>query len=234
MANDRQFFNKLSDLLKRGWIPLPDYHGYRGTGGPGLMLNELLGWSNNKEDTPDSGKWEVKFHSGTAPLTLFHKTPSPKGVMGPLVRNFGWLDNNGRTSFRHTIWGINPARGFYVENDGQRLIVRKHGNTSDILFPYWDHNTLLNAFIGKMRRLAIIHGEKRKGQVIYKSAHLYWEPYITHFIDAITSGIIAIDFDARTTDGNGLRDHGTKFRIKIENIQRLYSEHKIFDCPPPL
>ncbi|AIC11353.1 hypothetical protein D934_08125 [Xylella fastidiosa subsp. sandyi Ann-1] len=41
---------------------------------------------------------------------------------------------------------------------------------------------------------------------------------------------MAIDFDARTTDGSGLglRDHGTKFRINIDDLQHLYGKNKRF------
>ncbi|MEM7589595.1 MAG: MvaI/BcnI family restriction endonuclease [Myxococcota bacterium] len=57
---------------------------------------------------------------------------------------------------------------------------------------------------------------------------LGFEPNITSFIDAIQKGVIAIDFDARTTQGNGLRDHGTKFRIHIKNLGRLYQKSQKF------
>ncbi len=41
---------------------------------------------------------------------------------------------------------------------------------------------------------------------------------------------MAIDFDARTTDGSGLglRDHGTKFRINIDDLQHLYGKTSDF------
>lgn len=101
MITDNEFFARLRGVLQRGWIPIPNYPGYGGTGGPGLMLEELLGFPVNNRDTPDSGKWEIKFHSGKAPLTLFHKTPEPKGNMHAVVRSYGWPDAQGRTSFRN-------------------------------------------------------------------------------------------------------------------------------------
>ena len=45
----------------------------------------------------------------------------------------------------------------------------------------------------------------------------------------IERGIIAIDFDARTNlEGQGLRHHGTKFRVKPDDLRHLYSENKCF------
>ncbi|MEM7495551.1 MAG: MvaI/BcnI family restriction endonuclease [Myxococcota bacterium] len=67
---------------------------------------------------------------------------------------------------------------------------------------------------------------KKSRTVTYESACLYWEPSITSFIDAVQQGIVAIDFDARTTDKNGLRDHGTKFRVAVKNLGKLYRKSR--------
>lgn len=226
MAED-VLFSRLRGLINEGWIQIPDYPGYRGTGGPGLVLEEKMGFSANNRDTPDSGKWELKFHSGKSLLTLFHKTPEPKDNMHSIVRTFGWPDAQGRTSFRHTIFGRSP-RGFQVVNENKRIIVR-NTEVSDILPPYWTHNTLLNAFAYKLRRLAVVHGERKAGKVRYLSARLHWEPDLDMFIHAVVTGMVAIDFDARTTETNALRDHGTKFRIAIENLKHLYQKSQVFE-----
>ena len=200
----------------------------QGTGTPGLFLEKLLGLQVSNLDTPDAGKWEIKYHSGSTLLTLFHLEAQPRGHMHQMVREFGWLDNDGRTSFRHTIHG-QSKRGFYVTNESGRITVR-NDTISDIEPPYWTHDALLNAFASKLRRLIVVKGTKKKTEVKYESAHLYWEPKITMFIEAIEKGIIAIDFDARTEDGReGLRNHGTKFRIKRDSLNDLYSNNKKVD-----
>ena len=229
--NDTTFFNKLREVIENGWYTIPEDVGYGGTGGPGLLLEDLIGIDRNNRDGPDSGIWELKFHSGKSPLTLFHLTPQPKGIMHQFVRGYGWPDSKGRTSFRHTIWGCSP-RGFKIINDVNRIIVRNIGPDVDIDItpPYWTHDNLMTAFAYKLRRLAVVHGTKRKGKVKYEYARLYWEPILTNIINAIERGLIAIDFDARTNiTGMGLRDHGTKFRIKIEDLHSVYSKNKKFD-----
>jgi len=233
--NDIVFFNKLRGVIKNGWYTIPEDAGYGGTGGPGLLLEDLTGIDRNNRDGPDSGVWELKFHSGKSPLTLFHLTPQPNGIMHQFVRGYGWLDSKGRTSFRHTIWG-NSSRGFKIVNDVNRIIVRNEDPVADIDItpPYWTHDNLMNAFVYKLRRLAVVHGTKHKGKVKYEYARLYWEPKITDFISAIERGIIAIDFDARTNlSGMGLRDHGTKFRIKIEDLNSIYSKNEKLDKQSP-
>ncbi len=216
-----------------GWISIPDEAGYRGTGGPGLLLESLIGVDVNNRDGPDTGIWELKYHSGSAPITLFHLSPNPRGIMHDVVRGYGWPNDRGQTSFRHTLWG-KSNRGFYVFNDEetQRIVIRKNGEENNPNAPeaYWEHDKLINAFVYKLRRLALVKGRKKREQVKYESVVLYSDPNTTGLIKAIASGKIAIDFDARTNTGaRGLRDHGTKFRIKSGDLKDLYSKRQFLD-----
>ena len=224
---DNDLQDRLRTVLNKGWIPLSDYPECGGTGAPGNILEKLLGVDGGNSDTPDAGKWEIKFHSGTALLTLFHLAGSPPKHMHHMVREFGKKNDAGHISFRHTIFGRSP-QGFYVANESNRITVR-HDNVSDIVWPYWEHDHLINAFVSKFRRLIVVSGKKRNGMVRYQTAHRYVEPHATQFIEAIERGIVAIDFDARTTTGPGLRNHGTKFRIKFQNLPVLYHDHGNFD-----
>ncbi|MEG9884593.1 MAG: MvaI/BcnI family restriction endonuclease [Hyphomicrobiales bacterium] len=140
--NNADFFARLRSVIDKGWMVLPDDPGYRGSGGPGLLLEKMIGVDPNNRDGPDTGIWELKYHGGTAPITLFHLTPQPKGNMQRVVRGYGWDDGKGRISFRHTIWGQSP-RGFRVVNDSGRIIVRNEGADSDpdIVPPYWTHDS---------------------------------------------------------------------------------------------
>ena len=227
MLSDQILFERLRDVLARGWIPIPDLPGYGGTGAPGILLEDQLGLQGGNRDLPDAGKWELKYHSRSAPLTLFHLEAEPKGHMKDLVQRFGWMDDKGRTSFRHTIWGRSD-RGFYVVNESNRISIRNDSG-SDIAWPYWTHDKLVNAFVSKLRHLITVRGRKRGGMVTYDYARLYREPSSIKFIEAIASGLVAIDFDARTNNGSGLRNHGTKFRIQYDNLRQIYSEHQYFD-----
>ena len=59
----------------------------------------------------------------------------------------------------------------------------------------------------------------------------FWEPQITNLIEAIASGIVRVDFDARENapPKKTLRNHGTKFRIKFENLQFIYHHNSEMD-----
>lgn len=215
---------EIVEVIKQGFHAFPEKSKFNGSGAPGMYLEHLLGLDANNKDQPDFHGWEVKYHGGTAPLTLFHKTPEPKAIMEHIVHAHGWRNKENQMAFRHTIWGKSD-RGFYIANDGGRIIVRHE--SKDIVVPSWTHETLINAMISKLRRLILVEGETSRAPkrgVKYKSARAFWEISPNGFISAIERGIVAIDFDARTTKGarSALRDHGTKFRIRIEDLPVLY------------
>lgn len=220
--------NKISEILRMGSMEIPDQKSYRGTGAPGRLIEDLLGISENNNDSPDLRDWEVKFHGGTALLTLFHKEPEPRGILYNLVSKHGWPDGQDRISFRHTIGG-ESLRGFYVVNDTDRILVRHR--TIDDVVPYWTHDTLLSIVAAKLRRLIVVEGSVVKHPVRtvhFNSATAYWDFQLRDFCNACASGQIFIDFDARTQQGRGttLRNHGTKFRISINSLKDLYHNSK--------
>lgn len=220
-------FPIIREILSLGWIDIPEQ--FQGTGAPGNTLEYLVDVEENNNDFPDLGDWELKFHGGKSSLlTLFHKDPEPRGVLNDVIDIFGWENNEGNISFRHTLKG-KSERGFYVVNENNRIYV-KNDLRPDIS-PYWEHNILLELMAAKLRRLIIVHGKvnKAKRQVIYERSFAYWDVDLMNFCSAIENGNIFIDFDARTTNGRGtaLRNHGTKFRIKINDIGLIYRNNQI-------
>jgi hypothetical protein len=220
-------FKLISEIIETGiWI-FPSDGKYNGSGAPGRLLEDLLGINANNADSPDLAGWEIKFHGGTSLLTLFHKDPEPKGIIRELVHAYGWDDGKERISFRHTISG-ETARGFYVVNEEDRIVIRN--KFKDAPVPHWTHNTLLNVLGSKLRRLIVVEGEvlKNPRRVIYQKATAYWEPDIKGFAKAVADGLFCVDFDARTQAGEGsaIRNHGTKFRIKVEDLSKIYAHSK--------
>ena len=219
-------FTEIKRIMSMGWIEIPNKKSYHGTGAPGRLLEHLLGIDENNQDSPDLMDWEIKFHGGVAPITLFHKDPEPRGIMRNMVHEFGWDDGQNRISFRHTLMGESP-RGFYVKNEVDRVVVRN--KNKDTIVPYWKHNTILNAVGAKLRRLIVVDGKvvKNPKRVRYNTAVAYWDINITGFCNALERGKIYIDFDARTQGGAGsaLRNHGTKFRVPSKNLVSLYDHN---------
>lgn len=216
---DAELFQKIHEIIASGWSRMPDEH--QGTGAPGLYLEQLVGLSVSSSDTPDAGRWELKYCSGSALLTLLHKTPQPRGSVRYLIEKFGWKGQNGRPSFRHTIKGKSD-RGFKIVPDGESVLVAHPEHTGPV--PHWSSDVLINHFGGKLRRLLVVRGERKKRQVRYLSVTAYQEFLFSGFLDALASGLIAVDFDAYLKESGAVRDHGTKFRVSPNDIGKLYKE----------
>lgn len=229
IMSDSDILAKLQDVIARRWHVLPD-EGYGGTGGPGMYLETLLGLETNNSDTPDMGKWELKYHDARRQglMTLFHLEAKPRGYLDVLVPEFGIPRNGGFTSFRQTVRGSKSSTGLTVNNLGESIIVI-HPDRTDIdahMWPRWTHDDIVNAFASKLRRLITVSGEKSGNQVRYIKGHTHENPRSSQLISMIVNGTIAIEFDARTQPGKtSLRNHGTKFRIPVRDLDKLYAKN---------
>jgi len=224
--SSKSSFAVIKDILSMGTVDIPEK--FKGTGAPGNTLEYLLDIEQNNIDAPDLKDWEVKFHGGKSLITLFHKDPEPEGIVDKMVNTFGWDDKHGNISFRHTI-KKQSKRGFTIMNTTKRIEITNDKGKDSI--PYWEYNTILNSVGRKLSRLIVVHGivSPNKRQVTYKSADAYWDLKLTDMFKALESGIMKIEFDARTNGarGSSIRNHGTKFRIKAKDIVLLYENHKV-------
>ena len=218
-------FKVIREIVNMGEVEIPPQ--FKGAGAPGNTLEYLLNVKQNNFDSPDLHDWEIKFHGGNSLLTLFHKDPQPRGILSKFVDAYGWVNDKDQISFRHTISG-SSEKGFVIDNaDGKITVINK--NNKDLV-AYWENNVILNAIGAKLRRLILVHGtvDKAKNTVVYESACGYWDLNLLGICEAIKDGTIYIDFDARTKGGRGtaLRNHGTKFRIHINDIDMIYENRQ--------
>lgn len=225
--NKNALYARLREILALGWTVMPSTVArYNGTGGPGNYLEDLIGLKAGNQDIADVLGWEVKYYTAkTNFITLFHKEPGPHGIMRYMVSRWGWKDQHGRLSFRHTISGRSDR--FYVADDAGTVIVRPLKGSGPV--PCWSHDDLLNA-CGKLRRLILVKGERDGQKVKFYRADCFENLHLTLFVSEMINGTLAIDFDARESKAgsDGLRNHGTKFRIRPENICRLYFKKERF------
>lgn len=147
--------------------------------------------------------------------------------MNEFVNTFGWENAKGQISFRHTISG-ESEKGFIVKCSDNKITVINKNNKE--IVAYWEKNVILNAIGAKLRRLILVHGtvDKKSNQVTYESATAYWDLNLLGIFEALEEGLMYIDFDARTKEGRGttLRNHGTKFRIHINDIGVIYENYR--------
>lgn len=226
-ATKKELFSRLREIIQHGWYEMPKTKRSGGTGGPGNLLEDLLGLNVGSQDIADSVGWEIKYYTeDTNLITLFHKEAQPPNIMRYMVSKYGWTDKHGRKSFRHTIAGKSDR--FKVETDNGQVVVRPlKGNGPT---PTWTHDDLLNIAAGKLRRLILVRGEKDGNRVRFDRADCFENLHMGLFIYELLRGTIAIDFDVREASpgSKALRNHGTKFRISPDNVCRLYTKKERF------
>lgn len=150
-------------------------------------------------------------------------------------------------SFRQTICaGRFSDRGFSVEvdrQDGKVVVVFDRNKVSsdqsswfnEVIArgggriehnPYWGFKDLYHKAGTKLKNCFFIKAESRKEDgseyFRFKDFLMLKDLSLENFINAIESGDVYIDFDARTG-----HNHGTKFRIREKKIPDLYSESLI-------
>mgnify|MGYP001579175643 FL=1 len=223
MTSSRAALDRLQDVLRQRQYEIPEEMGFEGTGAPGLYLEHLLGLRTSNVDIPDAGEWEIKFSSGSSLVTLFHKAPYHRGAaVRYMINRWGWTGSNGRPSFRHTICGQSDR--FTVVDEANEIRVRRIDH--DDFVPHWPHDVLVNALSRKLRHLILVHGRKRGRTVWYESAETFREVRSTGLSRALVNGRICIDFDAFIQASGTVRNHGTKFRIKPDDIGELYARRE--------
>lgn len=166
----------INEILSKGWSRIPD--DLNGHGAVGLYLEKLFGSKNDNLDIPDLDGWEIKYHGGGSNLvTLFHKDASPQGHQKDLIKKFGKYREDGEISFRHTIrGGAKPTnRGFYLSVSETKVEI-KNIYEKEFIFPYWDNEEIINAFIAKLRRLIFITGQTVAREVKYEKAYTFENP----------------------------------------------------------
>ena len=219
-----QLFNRIRSVIDNGPYVMPTGSRYQGSGAPGMFLEDLLGLTAGSMDIPDSVGWELKWFSNrTRLITLFHKEANgPHFVMRNMVKHYGWLDNKGRLSFRHTLEGESDRFRVLADEKLRRLVVRPRKGRGPS--PYWSYEDLIAAAGAKLRRLLLVKGEVEKRRVRFLYAEAYETFHLADFIQEVLRGSIAIDFDCRESKPGsvGLRNHGTKFRVSPLAICRLY------------
>ena len=104
-----------------------------------------------------------------------------------------------------------------------------HLNNFDIV-PYWGFDDLFHKAGTKLKKCFYVRADVKKETVDNKRKEFFLYNYVLklstldqeRFIQAIRDGKIYIDFDARTG-----HNHGTKFRIKYNDIPSLYRNAEV-------
>lgn len=227
------FVREYSKICSMGWIRTHR----SGPTGIGKTLEDLLGIVENNIDGPDFGDYELKSCrlDSNSMLTIFTKTPQPKGAANTLRMTFGYSSKAYDNDEKVLHSTLSADRLVSIADTGRSLKVVCGQTKVSIIaedgieYAYWTRDQLKKAFEKKYKNKFVYAKAQSRGSgtseefrfvEAYEVSGFNYEA----FIDLLEQGKIYIDlrigqYHCGAKNGQ-THDHGTGFRIK-ENDQPL-------------
>lgn len=228
----KEIQQKLKTLKDQGFVQSRR----KGPTGIGHTLEQELNLTENNLAIPDiGGRVELKAtrkNSGSL-VTLFTFNKAVWQIhQRDIIKNYGYIDELNRQSLYSTVYySQNNPQNLKIELDKAGNKVHLH-NTSGNLLATWSIYTIVAKFITKLERLLVVLADNRinddtgKEEFLFNEAYILENPSPENFINAFENSQIAIDIRMHLKDSGTVRNHGTGFRIKENNIINLYSTKK--------
>lgn len=227
------FIREYTKICDMGWIRTHR----AGPTGIGKTLEDLLGIQENNIDGPDFGDYELKSCrlESNSMLTIFTKTPQPKGAASTLRKTFGYSSDAYGNDEKVLHSTLSADRFVSIADTGHSLKITCDSTKISIIaedekeYAYWTREELKKAFEKKYKNKFVYAKAMSQGSGKYEEFK-FVEAYevsgfnYNAFVTLLEQGKIYIDLRIGQYHGgakNGqTHDHGTGFRIK-ENDQPL-------------
>ncbi len=240
-----EFIVKMHQIKDMGYVQTHRGHDT----GIGKTLEDLLGITENNIAGPDFAIYELKSgrKNSSSMLTLFTKTPKPRGVIRELLRVFGYphrkSNSKQQTLTREPIADINipvdekelhstiDSRNYnsvglkLALSDGELIIDNDKGVRA-----YWDEPLLKEAFTKKYDKMVYVlaenRGKRSTEQFWFNEAYLLEDFGFDTFTRLIDEGNIKVDLRIGHYPNGRLHDHGTAFRIFPKDLPMCFDTIK--------
>jgi len=228
----KEIQNKLAILKEKGFVPSKR----KGPTGIGHTLEQELNLTETNLAIPDiGGRVELKAtrKNSNSMVTLFTFNRAVWQIhQKEIIENYGYLDEQNRQSLYSTVFHGQPnPQNLRIEIDKSQNKVHLYHN-SGALLATWSVFTIVGKFISKLERLLVVLADNQindvsgKEEFLFNEAYLLENPSPDNFLDAFENSQIAIDLRMHLKSTNTVRNHGTGFRIKEDNILNLYADRK--------
>ena len=171
------------------------------------MLLPLYGWKHKNAGMPGFAIDEKSFRSTTNASTFTDR--GFKLNVNRKEQRIEFIFDSSKCSERHSDW--------------LKSVDSRVGLGPFKVIPYWGFNDLYTKAGTKLLNcfyvLADVKRDGGKEFFHYNKVLMLKSVNMDKFIDAIESGFVYVDFDARTG-----HNHGTKFRINFKDIPKVYKE----------
>jgi len=227
------FLPKFDELSAKGFVPTLR----RGSTGIGYTLETMLEIEENNSPGGDFMGMELKAFrdddltmDDSEKMNLFLK--EPKWIDGlksaDRVRNYGYVDDNGRTALYSavTIETSSHKFRFEIEEDQSKVWLVFDDNR----IAYWTREILAHRLKEKHSETVFISAHAR-GKGKSEEFHYYgvtWcrEPSVDEFISLLRDGEVNLELRMHLKESGSVRNHGSCFRIKQNRLKDLFSFSK--------
>ena len=230
MKTFEELVEGLKELKKRGFVKT---HRKDDTG-IGKTLEDELGIEENNFPGPDGITTELKSgrRNSSSMLTLFTKSPEPRGINTKLLKSFGYPGEKGKLHLHTTVNALEfntlkGKAGFKIEiaDDIVNLISENRN-----LVPHWKKETLQQSFEKKYKELLYVkaesHGSGSNEQFHFNEAWLMKGFDFDNFVKLLRDGEIKVDIRIGQYSDGRTHDHGTGFRIFPDKLDLCFSDRK--------
>jgi len=224
---------KLREIKEQGYIRTHR----SGDTGIGKTLEDLLGITENNIPGPNAEMLELKSarKNVSSMLTLFTKSPLPRGVNSAMLQRFGYESarENQRKELHSTISAIrfnilrgSPGFKIDIQDDRINLITIQHE-----IIAYWDKETLKISFERKLPKLLYVKAEaKDRGgsdeKFWFNEAWLLSGFDFDNFLNLLREGVILVDIRIGQYPDGRPHDHGTGFRVFPDKLDLCFKHRE--------
>lgn len=240
------FKKDFTKIKEKGWV---ESHRKHDTG-IGKTFEDLIGIVENNNylaDYQDVLELKASRSLSGSMITLFTKSPNPKGINSVMREEYGNPDPKADgLKTLHTTFSALDFNNFVnkygfkleVKRDEKRIyILVKNLGTDEIEDTdiYYDFDTLNKIIDNKCKYIAHINAESRKKDgnehFKFKECSILSGLTFEKFIDLIEKGFILYDIRIgvyRSGKNRGkTHDHGSGFRFKKNNLDKIFNVEKI-------
>ncbi|MEG1523345.1 MAG: MvaI/BcnI family restriction endonuclease [Bacteroidales bacterium] len=248
MTNEEFIITQFNKVKELGWVKSRRANNT----GIGKTFEDFVGVVENNLDEPDLAGYEIKSHRADAAsyVTLFTKSPSfPRKANSFLKDLYGepYEDNPNLKKLHTSIFATSynsylNRLSFRLLNDrnNRRIHIGVHSVDdhqlldNSVYYTYDDIDVILKR---KLHDLFYVVAERqyRDTEEYFKfnKAEIYSQPSLSRFLDLIDTGIIMYDIRIGSySSGRNIgkaHDHGSGFRIKENDICKLYESKKVVE-----
>ncbi|RZD40376.1 MAG: glycosyl hydrolase [Thaumarchaeota archaeon] len=235
-----EMISGLKELKEKGFVKTHR----TGDTGIGKTLEDLLGIEENNIQGPDGEDTELKAARKNSPsmLTLFTKSPLPRGINSMLRAEYGYPDENhpDKMALRTTIDSVDfntikGKKGFMIISKGDRIEIvpgRKPKKFPDMENPYWNKEDFENSIKKKYKKSLLYVKAEHRGQgddeeFHFNAAYLLDGFDFNKFAKSLKEGILKVDIRLGLYSDGRFHDHGTGIRIKPSLLDECFSGKKV-------